>query len=241
MVKYNTLIFDLDDTLIDNNESVKFAFKVISKELGVTYTDSLFKNWKAFDIEYWHGWESDKIPIPKSIINLEDKITYLRANRFKLFFKDLDLSLKKCIDINELYCEMLGENIVEIDGASTLLSELKNNYKVYIGTNGPKNAALKKLEKAKLDSFILDVVSSEEVGFSKPKEEFFNFLIDKMETKSKSEMLLVGDSLSTDVLGGMNNNIDTCWFNYKNETLPQEFKPTYTINKLLELKRKIKM
>lgn len=240
MTKYESLIFDLDDTLIDNNESIKYAFKIVIDKLGIKYNDSLFKKWKSFDNDYWHGWENDKIPIPKYITNLEDKIIYLRANRFKLFFKDYKLSFKDCININEIYCDMLGENIIEIEDASKLLKELNNSYKIYIGTNGPKNAALKKLEKAKLNCFISDIVSSEEVGFSKPRKEFFNYLINKMENKDKSKMLLIGDSLTTDVLGGMYNNIDTCWFNPMNKELPDEYKPTYTVSKLLQLKMKIK-
>lgn len=239
MSKYETLIFDLDDTLIDNNQSIKYAFTVMINELGLEYSDELFSKWKKFDTAYWHTWESGNMIIPDSIKALEDKITYLRANRFILFFKELELNFNSAVTLNELYCSMLGVNIVEIENAGKLLQELYQHHEILIATNGPKEAAINKLEKAKLMSYISSMVCSEEIGFSKPMPEFFDCLYNKTQNKDKSRMLLIGDSLTTDVLGGMNNGIDTCWFNPNNSSLPEEYCPTITINKLLQLKKKL--
>lgn len=230
MSKYETLIFDLDDTLIDNNQSIKYAFTVMINELGLEYSDELFSKWKKFDTAYWHTWESGNMIIPDSIKALEDKITYLRANRFILFFKELELNFNSAVTLNELYCSMLGVNIVEIENAGKLLQELYQHHEILIATNGPKEAAINKLEKAKLMSYISSMVCSEEIGFSKPMPEFFDCLYNKTQNKDKSRMLLIGDSLTTDVLGGMNNGIDTCWFNPNNSSLPEEYCPTITIN-----------
>ncbi len=239
MSKYETLIFDLDDTLIDNNLSIKYAFTTIINQLEIEYSDNLFFKWKKFDTAYWHTWESGNMIIPDSIKTLEDKITYLRANRFVIFFKELKIDFETAVAINELYCSMLGVNIVEIENACKLLQELNSDYEIIIATNGPKDAAINKLEKAKLKSYISSIICSEEIGFSKPMPEFFNFLYDKTQNKDKNKMLLIGDSLTTDILGGMNNGIDTCWFNPNNNSLPEEYCPTMTINRLLQLKKKI--
>lgn len=239
MSKYKTLIFDLDDTLIDNNQSIKYAFTIMINELGIEFSDELFLKWKRFDTAYWHTWESGNMIIPASIKTLEDKITYLRANRFILFFKELRLDFNSAVALNELYCNMLGVNIIEIENASKLLQELYSNHEILIATNGPKKAALNKLEKSKLKSYISSIVCSEEIGYSKPMPEFFDFLYNVTQNKDKSKMLLIGDSLTTDILGGMNNGIDTCWFNPNNNSLPEEYFPTMTINKLLQLKKKI--
>ncbi len=239
MSKYETLIFDLDDTLIDNNLSIKYAFTTIINQLEIEYSDDLFFKWKKFDTAYWHTWESGNMIIPDSIKTLEDKITYLRANRFVIFFKELKIDFETAVAINELYCSMLGVNIVEIENACKLLQELNSDYEIIIATNGPKDAAINKLEKAKLKSYISSIICSEEIGFSKPMPEFFNFLYDKTQNKDKNKMLLIGDSLTTDILGGMNNGIDTCWFNPNNNSLPEEYCPTMTINRLLQLKKKI--
>lgn len=69
--------------------------------------------------------------------------------------------------------------------------------------------------------------------------QFFESLYKQTITKNKHEMLMIGDSLTTDVLFGMNNGIDTCWYNPNNLSVPQEYKPTIIINNLLEVKKKI--
>lgn len=237
MSKYETLIFDLDDTLIDNNESVKYAFTLVLNKLGIQFSDELFESWKKFDAVYWYMWESGKMNIPDCVKSKEDKVTYLRANRFVLFFENLKFS--EAININNLFCDMLGVNIVEIEGARKLLQELSPYYEILIATNGPKTAAFNKVKKANLSSYVSYVISSEEVGFSKPMPEFFDYLNDKSKNDDRSKMLIIGDSLTTDILGGMNNRIDTCWFNPDNNPLPLEYNPTITINKLLQLKRKL--
>lgn len=237
MKKYETLIFDLDDTLIDNVSSIKYAFKLVLEELDLEYNDDLFDKWVLFDKYYWHQWEIGNITIPSKIKTTEDKVIYLRVNRFLEFFKDMDF--EQAYELNNLYIDNLGENILEINGASETIRELSDDYDILIATNGAKSAALKKVEKIGIVPYISEVISSEEVGFSKPHNRFFNHLFAKTKTKEKSQMIIIGDSLTTDVLGGMNNGIDTCWFNPTNEDLPVEYNPTITINKLLQLKKKL--
>ncbi len=239
MQKYTTLIFDLDDTLIDNCQSIKYAFKIMINELGISFSEDLFKKWQKFDTEYWHTWESGSMDKPNTIITLDEKITYLRANRFINFFNNLAVDFAKVVKLNEIYCCMLGENIIEIPNARKLLQELKLNYEIIIATNGPRGAAINKVMKAKLDNYISFIVSSEEVGFSKPMPQFFDFMFNKIENKDKSKMLLIGDSLTTDVLGGMKNGLDTCWFNPNNLPIKEKYMPTITINNLLQLKKKL--
>lgn len=239
MKKYETVIFDLDDTLIDNHESIKYAFKVVLRVLDINYSDILLNKWKSHDTKYWHSWETGELNVPRYITKLEDKITYLRANRFIRFFKVLDLSFEDAVSLNDIYCNNLGVNIVEVKGANDLLSSI-NNREIVIATNGPKDAAINKLEKANLNSYISLLVSSEEVGHSKPNSEFFDYMIYRCDNKNKDNMLLVGDGLSTDILGGMNNNIDTCFYNPNNIVIPNTYKPTMSVNKLKELKRRLK-
>ena len=239
MKKYETVIFDLDDTLIDNHESIKFAFKTVLKVLNISYSDNLLNEWKYHDTNYWHLWETGNLIVPNYITKLEDKITYLRATRFIRFFKVLNLSFEYAVNLNDIYCKNLGVNIVEVKGASDLLSDINDSKEIVIATNGPKDAAINKLKKASLDSYVSLLVSSEEVGYSKPNSEFFYYMIDRCNNKDKNRMLLVGDSLSTDILGGMKNNIDTCFYNPNNIAVPSIYKPTITVNKLKELKRRL--
>ena len=239
MKKYETVIFDLDDTLIDNHESIKYAFKMVLEVLNISYSEPMLDEWKRHDTLYWHSWETGNLVVPDYITKLEDKITYLRATRFIRFFSMLNLSFDDAVSLNEIYCNNLGVNIKEINGASDLLNSLYDKYEIVIATNGPRDAAISKIEKANINSYISLLVSSGEVGYSKRNKEFFDYMIDNVNNKDKNKMLLVGDSLSTDILGGMNNNIDTCFYNPNNIIVPDEYNPTICVNKLLELKKRL--
>lgn len=238
MKKYETLIFDLDDTLINYDISAKFAFKQTVQKIGIPYSDELMKKWLEFEKNYWIIFERDPSKFLKEETYIKDKIEYVRAKRFFLFFKSLNLSIQDSIKINEYYCCMLGEKIIQIEGAEETLKELSTRYEIVIATNGPKNAANSKVKKANLNAYVSEIISSEEAGASKPSKQFFDYLYRKIKNKNKETMIMIGDSLSSDILGGMNNGIDSCWFNPKNKALPCEYKPTIVINNLPQLKKK---
>ena len=240
MKKYETLIFDLDDTLIDNYISAKFAFEQTLKLLSIPYNDEIFERWLTFEKQYWSAFEKNELSFLDNITTIKDKIEFVRAKRFVLFFKPFNLSLEDSFKINEYYCELLGYNIIQIEGAADTLKDLSKNHEIVVATNGPKNAATNKVKKAKLDSYISEIVSSEETGSSKPNKEFYDYLYKKIQNKNKETMIMIGDSLSTDVLGGMNNGIDSCWFNPKKTPLPEKYKPTITIENLPQLKKKLR-
>lgn len=237
MKKYETILFDLDDTLLDNSESIKYAFSCVSKYLNIPYTKDLGNTWCKYDNAYWQNWYQGKIIIPKSIKTTEEKVIYLRTNRFIKFFKDINISLEEAKFINDLYCDNLGVNIVEIESAKEIIEYLSNKYELIIATNGAKIAASKKVENLQIEKYISKIVTSEEVGIGKPNAKFFDFVLDKTKSKDKSKIIMIGDSLTTDIKGGINYNIDTCWFNKENIENKSNYSPTFTVNKLLELKK----
>lgn len=237
MKKYETILFDLDDTLLDNSESIKYAFSCVCKYLNISYTKDLGNTWCKYDNAYWQNWYQGKIIIPKSIKTTEEKVIYLRTNRFIKFFKDINIPLEEAIIINDLYCNNLGVNIVEIKSAKKIIEYLSNKYELIIATNGAKIAASKKVKKLQIEKYISKIVTSEEVGIGKPNTKFFNFVLEKTANKDKSKILMIGDSLTTDIKGGINYNIDTCWFNKENIENKSNYSPTFTVNKLLELKK----
>ena len=124
MSKYKTIFFDLDDTLIDNNESLKFAFKCLCDSIEVNFCEDLFNDWKIFDTNWWNSLEIGKLIIPNTCITKDEQVTWLRASRFIHFFKDMDISFDKAVEMNNIYTSNLGGNIVEIAGAKELLASL---------------------------------------------------------------------------------------------------------------------
>ncbi len=242
MKKYKTLIFDLDDTLTNNTESIRYAFEQVINRMEGKYSDELFLRWSKFDADYWHSWEKGTMILPETIKTLEDRIRYLRGNRFVRFFKEegIEIEFEFAVELNEIYCEMMGVNIIEIKNAKKLLQELCTEYEIIVATNGPKVAAYNKVERAGLMPYVSFVLCSEEVGFSKPMPEFYDLLFARAENKDKETMLMIGDTLTTDVLGGMKNGIDTCWLNWERIPVPEGYHPTMVIHELLELKEKLK-
>lgn len=239
MDKYKTIFFDLDDTLINNTESVRYAFNVLIEELGINYSDELFEKWLDFDQYYWHDFENGKIIFPNYVEKAEDKLDYLRANRFLVFFKEKKLDIQTASVLNKVYCANLSVNIVEIEGAKALLEYLHQKYELIIATNGPKIPALEKLKKVGIEQYFKEIVSSDEVGFSKPTPQYFNYLFSKASNKDKNKMLIIGDTLTKDVLGGNINGIDSCWYNPYHKPETEDIIPTINISQLLQLTDKI--
>ncbi len=231
MNKYKVIAFDIDDTLVDDGAARKYAISKVTESLGISYTDELGNAFIQFDSQYWHDWESGKIPIPNDI---EDWVTYVRSMRFYKFFSDTGIDYDTAVSIYHLYTDAIENCIVPFDGARETLEKLKEKYKLVIATNGIKKLIFKKLEIIQVKDLFSIIVCAEEVGYNKPHKLFFEQLIKECPC-NKNEILLVGDSLTSDVLGGMNNSIDTCWFNPNHDHLPKEYKPTYEIDTLYQL------
>jgi len=237
--KYKAILFDLDDTLIDNDESIKYAIFCIYNKLGIDCNEENFLKWKQFDTDYWHLWEDGKIIVPDWANSLDKRIDFLRSNRFIQFFHYLNLSYEEALNINRRYISLLADNVVRIDGAYELITTLFGNYELIISTNGPRESAYAKVRNANLYPYFSKIISSGECGFSKPMPGFFDYAISKMYTKDKEKMLIVGDSLRTDILGGINNKIDCCWFNPHHRHNRLNIEPTYEIDNLKSLIKKL--
>lgn len=235
MKKYEVLIFDLDDTLIDNYENVKYAFKVICNYLKEEYTEELFNKWYNFDKEFWIKYDNNLLEIP---YNKEDKmyVPYLRSLRFYLFFNN-KYTIDKCIEINDIFLESLKEHIVGIKNVKETLEYLSKKYTLVIGTNGPSIAASTKLEKIdclRLIKYIFSADMTKNI-VTKPSKEYIDELLDYIKFYDKDKILIIGDTIRNDVMCGINSNIDTCWYNSSNEN--SDIKPNIIINDLIELKK----
>ena len=233
MNKYKVIALDLDDTLIDNVQAMAYSFSLLLQQIGLPYDKIFIDKWIAFDFHYWEKVQNKTIAVP---LQEKDPVTYLRSLRFYLFFSFLPISFSNAITYNEFYCTHLGDHIVAIEGVYETLQTLFPYYQLVIASNGVKKLARKKLETAQISSFISTILCSEEVGENKPHPLFFKQLLNLCNCNPK-EMLLVGDSLTSDILGGMQNGIDTVWFNQKQAPLPSAYEPTYEINHFLTLSR----
>lgn len=232
---YNTIIFDLDDTLTDDCENIRHAFKIVLKYKKEKYTDEKFETFYNIDKKTWLDRATGKLITPYEN-NKEKKAEWLRASRFLKYFGD-SIDYNEAVYINNIYMDGMKEKVVAREGALDIIKYLyEKKYTLVIATNGPIVPLKSKLEKLEIEKYFKTVFSAEEVGFMKPHKEFYKGLLKKIENPIKEEILFIGDELEKDIKGGIENNIDTCWCNYNKEK-STNYIPKYEIHKLEELKQ----
>ena len=234
--KYSYLLFDLDNTLVDDNKNRKYAISKVLDKLNYKYDDKALNSYVLKDNEYWKkmGKREFDYMRPKGM-NKEETFIWANDNRMKYFFKEL--SIDKCNELSNLYLNSIREKVFPIDGVKDLLHELNDmGYILYIITNGPTKAAINK-RFSLTESNFKDMITSEEIGFMKPHHEFYEAMYRKFNIYNKDKMLIIGDELDKDILGGINEGIDTVWLNNNNSNNSIDVNPTYEITNIKKLKK----
>lgn len=236
MRKYETLIFDLDDTLIDNRENIRYAFKNMLKYLNKEYNDELFEEWLLFDKQFWIDFYNRKFEIPYGNDD-EHFVPYVQSLRYLQFFNN-EFDMKKSLKINELFLNSLKEVVHPVENAKETLEYLSTKYKLVVASNGPKQAIKSKLQKIGCLDYINFIFTADitKNKVTKPNKLYFDELFDYINLSDRTTALMVGDSLRTDIKGGEYANIDSCWFNRKDAPLTDDYHPTFIIHNLIELK-----
>ena len=138
-------------------------------------------------------------------------------------------------EFNQRYQPKLGDTIVYRDDSLNIVKALKGTVRQYVVSNGTIVAQTKKLHRSKFDEFMDGIFLSEELGVEKPNVGFFEKVFAAIRPGDLSTVLIVGDSLTSDVQGGMNANIRTCWYNPEGKPLPESYRVDCTISDLHEL------
>lgn len=223
MNRYNHLLFDFDDTLIDYNKSEKFALEKTCQMYNIEYSESLREKYFIINKNLWKNLE-------KGLIKKND----IPTERFKELFKQnfLDVDYKSFAN---KYIEAFRETAFLVDHAKEILEYLYPLVKISIITNGMKGFADHRSKLAGIHHFFQDFYVSEDIGYSKPSKKYFDYVLDNGNINANTA-LIIGDSLTSDMQGGINSNIDTCYFNYRN--IPKDnILVTYEIHNLLEIKK----
>ncbi len=222
-MSYKILLFDLDDTLLDFSANEINSLNKLFHQHGYTFSDELFRVYDSVNKQLWTDYENGNISL--------DKVLNSR------FSKAL-LRLGKTVDGMEWenqYRELLGNGHQLIDGALELCQSLSVSHRLFVITNGITKTQIKRLKRAGLYRFFEDIFDSQSIGFQKPSKEFFDYVMGHIKDFKISEALIIGDSLNTDIKGGLLSGIDTCWINRKSEKYSAEIQSTYTITSLAEL------
>ncbi|SJZ98505.1 2-haloacid dehalogenase [Pilibacter termitis] len=221
------LLFDVDNTLLDFDLAEKNALCAIYEKYGIDVNDEALFVFSEVNKHLWLQNERGEI-----------ERSELFAKRFPQVFEKLGISydFDKNHDIDTEYRTFLSQNHALVDGALEMLNHLQQqSAQMYIVTNGTPSVSRPRIEGAGLSNFFQDIFISEEIGANKPDKRFFDFVFSKIPPVEKKEVFIIGDSLSSDILGGKNAGITTIWYNPKRQKNEQSFSADYEIQHLMEL------
>lgn len=224
MIKY--LLWDIDATLLNFKKAEYFAMREGFREFNIAIDESEIKNYNLINDKYWKRLEKGEIT----------RETVLHG-RFREFFDGLNIEYndKLIYDFNKFYQVALGNNIFFNDNAKETLKALEKTYKQYAITNGSIVAQKGKLKKSGLDKIFDGVFISEEMGIDKPNKEFFDIVFENIGSTDTREYLLVGDSLTSDILGANNAGIKNIWYNPEKKEKNLDVIVNFTIYDLREV------
>lgn len=222
-MKYTTLLFDSDDTLLDFARSEKEALKIVMCENGLPFSDEIHTCYSLANKSFWEAYERGEI-----------EKSEIYVGRFRKFLSDSGIDADPAF-IARNYEANLAKQFFMIDGAADLIKKLKEKHRIYIVTNGNEQIQKSRLNGSGLINLVDGVFVSEAVGVPKPEKRYFDHVFSQIEEKDKAKILIIGDSQSSDILGGINAGIDTCWYNPFGKT--GKYTPTYEIKNLSELEK----
>ena len=225
MSKYKYLLWDIDGTILNFDKAEKRAIRTLFEKFNLgECTDEMLACYIQINKKYWKLLECGEMEKERILVE-----------RFVEFFEKEGIRTDVASEFNKAYQLALGDTIVFNDDALEIIKAQKKNYQIIIVTNGTAIAQKKKLERSGLDKIADNIFISEEVGYEKPSIHFFERVIAKAGIDDVSRAVIIGDSLTSDIQGGVNAGIDTCWYNPKEDVNDTNLKPTYIIKNLHEL------
>jgi 2-haloacid dehalogenase len=195
------LFFDLDGTLMDFDQSEAAAFAGAFAGEGFYTDDETLTTYRQISRKLWNALELGQITKE-----------HLVVERFKQLFEHYDWDLDP-VRMNDIYVSTLGVTGILYPNTLSLLEQLEGKVPMALVTNGVSKAQRGRLAGSGIEKFFTHLFISEEVGAEKPSPAFFTAALSACGIENPAEVLIVGDSLSADMRGGVNSGLKTCWFN----------------------------
>ena len=220
---YKILLFDLDDTLLDFAANEADSLSKLFGRNGYDFSAELFHIYNTVNKQLWTDYENGRIGLDA-----------LLHNRFAATMAKLGIVVDG-VEWEKQYRELLGNGTQQMDGALAVCQRLSGSHRLFVITNGITRTQIKRLKQSGLYDFFEAVFDSQTIGYQKPAKEFFDYVMRHIPGFQVREALIIGDSLNTDIKGGLLAGIDTCWLNHKAQPESAEISSTYTISRLTEL------
>ncbi len=218
-MRYNLILLDLDDTIFDFQAGNRNAVNELTAELGLS-SPTVFDEYQVINHACWEAL--DRGEMTQEVLHVE------RFRRF-LASKNRDDDPKPVAD---RFAELLGRQAIPMPGAEEMLSAIAARLPIVALTNGITVIQKKRISLSPLKDIVAGMVISQEVGVSKPDPRIFEYALDGV---APAEALMVGDSLTSDILGANRAGVDACWYNPKGKPLTGNVHVEYEISDLRQL------
>ena len=222
-LKYNTILFDADGTLLDFKRSEKEAVIHTMQSFGIEATDDKVARYSEINDGLWKALERGEI---------EKKVLLYR--RFELFCEHYSIECD-ARQMASKYESTLSTKGHIINGADELCNKLYGKLKMYIVTNGVEHIQKGRFSVCPISKYFEKVFVSGVIGYEKPDVRYCDVVSRNIENFKKEDCLIVGDSLTSDIKGGINFGIDTCWYNPNGKEAPKEMDITYIASNFDEI------
>lgn len=228
-MRYDTILFDFDDTLIDTLYNTQETLREIYEDYA------LGRYYPSFDYFFLQVFKPANLGLWKQYEHGEIKKSSLMDERFHRVFADIDeIDNAQTVRINGDYIGRIMRKKKVIPGAIDLLEYLKPKYKLVLLSNGFSEMQYTKIENNGMSDYFDAVILSDQVGVNKPHPDIFRFALNEVHT-TPDRAIMVGDNYDTDITGAYNSGVDQLWYNPA-QTEKKSFSPTHTVANLLEIR-----
>lgn len=219
------VLLDIDNTILDFDKCANASLKKVCDDLALPYENWFFATFTKINDNLWKQVE-DKI------ITKEE----LHRIRFSIVFDAWGVK-GDGIDFEKRFKIALKESAEKVYGGMALVKYLSKKYLLAVASNSNYPQQIKRLTLAGYTPYIDKFFFSADIGAEKPSKEFFDACINGLEGISRDQIIIIGDSINADILGGINANIKTCWFNFRKITPPKDLTADYVVNSLSQIKK----
>lgn len=217
------VLFDLDDTLFDFHKAEKIALTKTLVHFGIDPTEETLALYSTINAAHWKRLELGEISREE-----------VKVGRYRELFETIGIECDP-VKATAYYESMLAIGHYFMPGAPELLGELYRKYRLYIVSNGTAKVQEGRIGSSGIAKYMDGIFISQILGANKPDKQFFDICFAEIPDFSLSETVIIGDSLSSDIKGGINAGITTVWFNPKGIENNNDIKPDYTIKELSEV------
>ena len=220
---YKILLLDLDDTILDFHKAERIALAKTIRDFGVEPTEEVLHRYHL--INKWH-WEQLELG------NLTRQ--QVLTGRFQKLFTELEVQADP-VEVQASYEKNLAIGHYFLPGAEEAVDALSKKYRLFLVSNGTASVQKGRMTSANLYRFFETVFVSQEIGYNKPSKAYFDACFARIPDFDPREALIVGDSLTSDILGGNNAGVDTCWVNPQHLPHREDIRVDYEIEALNQL------